>query len=182
MKRKLWAAVLVAVALTLVTASVVQAEAKTPISCSLTLAVTNAGTVTFLDVDKFKTEGEQTLGALNCDDDSFDGSFATEHASEVTVGPVGSLSGELKGTFTLVNSLGTITGKLEADISGAVIGEAFGFPIHQVTDLGKWEFNHDELEGEGTFAVTLVGVVGAGAPFGLATIIPGSLVGEVEAN
>lgn len=185
MNRKFRAIGLVAASLALVLSlaipSMALADSKAPISCSITLAVTNPGVTTVVGGNKVKTEGEQSLGALDCDDNSFDGAFATVHDSKVTVGLDGSLSGKLKGTFTVTTVTGIITGDLQADISGVVIAVVPpGYPVHQVTDVGTWKFDHDGVKGKGTFALTLVGIIGAPYPYGLATPVPGSLVGEVK--
>ena len=163
------------------------AHDDTAFSCSLSLAVVNPGTPV-MDGNEVQTTGEQTLGALDCTDDSLDGLFSTVHNSEIEINPLdGSFSGELEGTFTLITGTGTLTGEIEADISGVLIGFAPSppfppfTPIHTVTDVGELEAESGDVEIKADFSVTLVGVVGLPASLG-GLAGGGTVDGELETD
>ena len=135
---------LFAASLVVAVPSVAAADDKVPVSCELTLGVIDSGTLV-QDGNIINTKGEKTGGVLDCDVDAMDGAFSTVHSSTIEVNHNGSFSGKLKGDFSLATAGGPLTGKMKADINGAVVGLAPsppfppGTPIHMVLDIGTWD-------------------------------------------
>lgn len=156
-----------------------------PVSCTLSLGVTDPGTMDLSGYPNVATTGEKTFGKLDCNLKAMDGDFASVHSSRILMDQYGGFSGSLKGTFTLKNKNGKIsTGKMTANISGVVIGQVPDPPaiplalIHRVTDNGKWEID-GKIEAKGTFALTLAGIVGLPASMG-GLAGGGTMVGKAE--
>jgi len=156
-----------------------------PVSCTLTLAVTDPGIVDLSGFPNVTTTGERSFGKLDCNLKAMDGDFASVHSSKITMDQYGGFNGSLKGTFTLRNNKGKVsTGKMTANISGTIIGQYPPPPatpvafIHRVTDNGKWEID-GKIEAKGTFAITLDGIVGLPASQG-GLAGGGTMVGKAE--
>ncbi|MBI4233391.1 MAG: hypothetical protein HY686_03025 [Chloroflexi bacterium] len=155
-----------------------------PVNCTLMLAVVNPGTSSVVR-NVVRTSGEMTSGALDCDVDALDGGFSTVHSSVIRVSPDGRFQGRLKGTFSITTPAGSLTGELQAEISGVPVGFAdsppfpLGTPIYQVADVGRWEVTGGALRGQGNLSITLVGVLGV--PAGQGGLSGGGVLsGKVE--
>ena len=72
-----------------------------PVSCTLSLAVTDPGIIDLSRYPNVATTGEKTSGKLDCNLKAMDDVFSSVHSSRIKFNPDGSFNGSLKGTFTL---------------------------------------------------------------------------------
>ena len=175
MIKKLLVAVPLALALVLTALpGAALAHDGTPVSCSLFLQAVAPG-VDDVDGVEVKNSGQVLAGVLDCDNDALDGAVTIFPRSKVELqGPTSSFgpfsvrafNGKLKADAILETFGGDLLEiEIKAKVSGLmVVDSESGLPLIDVngnvkvvgeTLSGKWELEDGDIEGEGTFDITL---------------------------
>ena len=171
---KLLLAVTMAFLVGVVPVATASADSEQAVSCSLAILGVNPG-ADKVRGSRVKNSGQVLLGGLDCDNDDLDGAVTVLPHSRVRLKgpilffpgptPVRSFSGRLRADAILEAAGGDVGIEIRAHVTGfMVVDLATGRPLVDAsgnvtivteTLVGEWELEDDDVEGDGTFSITL---------------------------